>query len=158
MAFSENITELEEVEIYDEPLSEADLAYARWYAALPTARKNQIFADMYEFGLESVKYNVRKMNPFATEAAQMWRFIEIQHKEAVTPAVFEFMKNEMAKRSEAEWKARFKKMRQELGWSFDEIAQFIGAESGNSVKSSISRSVPAFAKLAVCVFEKMKKS
>jgi len=60
----------------------------------------------------------------------------------------------MEARAEMEWKARFKSMKNAFGWSHDDIAQFIGAENGNSVKSSLARKIPAFAKLAICVFEK----
>jgi hypothetical protein len=48
-------------------------------------------------------------------------------------------------------------MKRQLGWTYDDIAQFIHAESGNSVKSSVNRKLPAMAKLAVCVFEAMKE-
>ncbi len=48
-------------------------------------------------------------------------------------------------------------MKKALGWSHDDIAQFMGAENGNSVKSSLARKIPAFAKLAICVFEKSHK-
>ncbi|MBC7776949.1 MAG: hypothetical protein H7246_16075 [Phycisphaerae bacterium] len=34
----------------------------------------------------------------------------------------------MEERAEKEWKARFKAMKKALGWSHDDIAQFIGAE------------------------------
>ena len=148
MEFSENT----------DRLSEADLTYANWFSRLPDERKSRIFADMVDFGIESVIYTVRKENPISTKAEALWRFMELHHKEAVTPEVFEFMRAKMSERVELEWKARFKKMRRELGWTFDEMARFIGAESGNSLKSSVSRQVPAFAKLAVCVFEEMKKA
>ena len=34
----------------------------------------------------------------------------------------------------------------------------MGASSGASLKASVSRKLPAFAKLAVCVFEQMSKA
>ncbi len=138
-------------------LPDADLAYANWFSQLPDERKTRFFADMVDFGIESVKHNVRKNNPFSTEADALWRFMELHHKAETGPEVFDFMKEKMAERAELEWKARFRAMRREMGWSFDEMARFIGADSGNSLKSSVSRQVPAFAKLAVCVFEQLKK-
>ena len=48
-------------------------------------------------------------------------------------------------------------MKKELGWTYEQMARFMGASSGNSLKASVSRKLPAFAKLAVCVFEQMKK-
>jgi hypothetical protein len=62
----------------------------------------------------------------------------------------------MAEKSEKEWQERFKTMKNELGWTYEQMATFVGAKSGDSIKASINRKLPAFAKLAVCVFEEMK--
>ena len=140
-----------------ESKSEAERAYTRWYAQLPQERKAKLFADMFQFGLDSVKYNAKKNNPFLTDAEATLRFIELQFKHDYSPEMFDFITKKMEERAELEWKARFKAMKKAYGWSHDDIAQFIGAENGNSVKSSIARKIPAFAKLAICVFEKSQK-
>ena len=77
-------------------------------------------------------------------------------KDEYPPETFEFIKTKMSERSEKEWKERFKKMKKSLGWSYDEMAIYMGAGSGASVKASVNRQLPAFAKLAVCLFEKME--
>lgn len=64
----------------------------------------------------------------------------------------------MQERIDADWKARFQCMRKSLAWSYDEMARFIGAASGNSLNASISRGLPNFTKLAVCVFEATQNS
>lgn len=66
--------------------------------------------------------------------------------------------SEMAERSEQEWKQRFKAMKKQPGWTYDDMARFIGASNGASVKASVNRQLPAFAKLAVCVFEQLRKN
>ncbi len=43
-----------------------------------------------------------------------------------------------------------------LGWSYKNMAMYMEAKNGSSVKASVNRQLPAFAKLAVCVFEQMK--
>ena len=48
-------------------------------------------------------------------------------------------------------------MKKALVWSRYDIAQFLGAENGNSVKSSFAVKIPAFAKLMICVFENSQK-
>ena len=40
--------------------TEAERAYSRWYAQLPQDRKARLFAYMFQFGLDSVKYNAKK--------------------------------------------------------------------------------------------------
>lgn len=137
--------------------TDAERSYTSWYAQLPQERKARLFADMFQFGLDSVKYNARKNNPFLTDAEATLRFIELQFKQDYSPEMFDFITKKMEERAEKEWKARFKAMKKTLGWSHDDIAQFIGAENGNSVKSSLARKIPAFAKLAICVFENSRK-
>ena len=83
------------------------------------------------------------------------RFIEVTQKADYPEDTFAFIRESMQKRSEKEWQQRFKIMKKTLGWSYEDIATFIGAENGPTVKASINRKLPAFAKLAVCVFESM---
>ncbi len=136
---------------------ESELAYARWYSQLPDERKARMLADFFEFGQETVKYNAKKENPFLTESELTLRYIELNLKDDYTPEVFAFIQKKMRERAEQEWKKRFKIMKKTMGWSYEEIAKYMGASSRDSVKASISRQLPAFAKLAVCIFEQMKK-
>ena len=135
---------------------ESDLEYARWYSLLPPERKARMLADMFQFGVDSVRYNARKKNPYITDAEAMLCYFEKNLKTCFTPDVFEFIQQTMIEKAELEWGNRFKSMKKHFAWSYDEIAHFIHAESGNSVKSSVNRKLPALTKLAVCVFEAMK--
>ena len=135
---------------------EADLAYAKWYEHLPLERKAKLFCDMYEFGVQAVKYNLLKKSPFITQAELTLKFLEINVKHTYAPEVWDFIQKKLEERAEAEWKQRFGKMKKSLDWNYANIATFINASSSDSVKSTISRGLPAFAKLAVCVFEHMQ--
>lgn len=105
---------------------------------------------------EKVQRDVNKENPFATKAEITLRFIELTQKDAYPPETFAFIRQKMLERAETEWKQRFRAMKKELGWTYEEMVRFMGASSGDSLKASVSRKLPGFAKLAVCVFEKMK--
>lgn len=135
----------------------SDLLYAKWYAAQPNERKSNMILSGYNLVASNVEHQVKKQNPFATNADVILRFIEISHKADVSDETFDFVTKQMTERSEKEWQARFKALKKELGWSYEDMARFMGAENGASVKASINRKLPAFAKLAVCVFEQMKK-
>jgi len=82
--------------------TEAERAYTRWYAALPQERKARIFADMFQFGLDSVKYNAKKNNPFLTDAEATLRFIELHFKQDYSPEMFDFITKKMEERAEME--------------------------------------------------------
>lgn len=134
----------------------ADLAYSKWYYQQDDQRKASMIKSAFDFVAHRIKTQVLKLNPFANQADITWRYIELTQKQDYSPEVFEFMKKTMQKRYEKEWQVRFRAMKKELGWSYAEIAQFIGAENEHSVRASINRKMPAFGKLAVCVFEHMK--
>jgi hypothetical protein len=136
---------------------EAELAYADWYSQLPDERKARMLCGMFQFGIEVVKYNARKENLFLTKSELLLRYMEFNLKDSYPPETFAFIRKKMLERAEEEWKQRFKAMKKELGWTYDEIAKYIGARSGASVRASVSRKLPAFARLAVCVFEQMKQ-
>lgn len=135
---------------------ESDLAYAKWYAKQSDEKKGSMILSGYRFVVNNIKDQLLKINPFATKSAITSKFIEHTQKEAYSEEVFAFIQAKMKERSEKEWQERFKAMKQSLGWSYEEMAIYMEAKNGASVKSSINRQLPAFAKLAVCVFEEMK--
>ena len=137
---------------------EFELKYANWYFQQSDEWKANMLFDSFQFGLEVVMNNARQKNPFATHADQMRLYVENNLKKEFPPMSFAFILDKLDERSEAEWKQRFKSMRKHLGWSYDDIARFIGAASGAAVRASVNRKLPAMAKLAVCVFEQMKQT
>ncbi|NJN78321.1 MAG: hypothetical protein HC803_08345 [Saprospiraceae bacterium] len=108
--------------------------------------------------VDKVTYDVKKENPFSNHADVMMQFIELTQKDAYSPEIFAFIQKTMAEKSEKEWQERFKAMKNELGWTYEHIATFVGAKNSDSIKASVNRKLPNFAKLAVCVFEQMKRS
>ena len=134
----------------------ADFQYAQWYAQQSDERKSGMILSGYKMVADNVTQQVKAKNPFSTQSDVKMRFIEVTQKADYSEEMFAFILETMQKRSEKEWQQRFKAMKKELGWSYDDMANFIGAENAQSVKSSINRKLPAFAKLAVCVFEQLK--
>ncbi len=84
-------------------------------------------------------------------------YIKYAQKEDYSEEMFAFIQDKMKERSEKEWQARFKTMKKALGWSYKNMATYMEAKNGVSVKASVNRKLPAFAKLAVCVFGQMKR-
>jgi uncharacterized protein YbcC (UPF0753/DUF2309 family) len=136
----------------------SDFLYAKWYAQQPETKKADMFVSACQLVESNIRQQVEATNPFATEADVTLRFIELTQKTDYSPEMLKFIEENMAKRSEIEWQKRFKVMKKSLDWTYEDIASFMCAENGASVKSSVNRQLPAFAKLAVCVFEKMNKT
>lgn len=57
---------------------------------------------------EKIKYDVKKENPFSTEADVISVFIERTQKEDYPESVMSFIREKMTERSEAEWQRRFR--------------------------------------------------
>ncbi|MEM1216189.1 MAG: hypothetical protein AAGJ82_10915, partial [Bacteroidota bacterium] len=120
-------------------------------------RKASMILSAFNHVADRIRQQVLKLNPFASKADITWRFIELTQKDDYNEEIFKFMEDTMQKRSEEEWKERFRTMKKDMNWTYADIARFVGAENENAVRASINRKVPAFGKLAVCVFEEMQK-
>lgn len=64
-----------------------------------------------------------------------------------------FFKSKMEEKIKKDWTRRFRKMMQDNNWTYENIAKMGNFKSGNIIKSTISRGLPSFAKLAVLVHE-----
>ncbi len=135
----------------------SDLAYAKWYAQQSDERKTEMIKSGYRMVAKNIENQIKQENQFASEADMIMKFIEYTQKEDYDAKTFAFIQQKMAERSEKEWQNRFKKMKKALGWSYEDMGRFMGASNGASVKASVNRKLPAFAKLAVCVFDVMQK-
>lgn len=132
---------------------ESDLIYAKWYAQQSDERKAAMILSGYNMVVKNIKNQVLEKNPFASNADILLEFVEHTQKDDYSPETFAFIKQQFKEQAEKEWQERFKAMKNKLGWNYDQMAKFIGAANGNSLKASVNRQLPAFAKLAVCVFE-----
>ena len=68
-----------------------------------------------------------------------------------------FFKDKMEEKIRHEWAARFRRMMKANDWGYEDIAKMGGFKNAAVIKSTISRGLPAFAKLAVSIYERMEK-
>lgn len=137
---------------------EADFQYAKWYEKQSDERKSSMMISGYKLVADRVKAQQKAKNPFSTKADVILHFIEVTQKEEYPQDVFNSMVENMKKRSDVEWQQRFNDMKDELGWSFEDMANFIDFENPQLLNESVHQKMPTFAKLAVCVFEQMKEN
>jgi len=131
---------------------EADRQYTKWYSQLSDEKKFEMVYGGYDFVAKKIRHDVLRENPHATESDISMRFIELTQSD-YPESTMNFIREKMRERSEADWQKRFKAMKKALGWSYEDMARYMGASGGDSVKASVNRQLPAFAKLAVCMFE-----
>lgn len=135
---------------------EAELAYANWYYHLPEERKAQIMRDTFEFGVNAVMHNYRKEHPYCSEAEALLFYMEQNLRPHFSEGTWAFVRKTMEEKAEQEWKKRFKAMKDDLDWSYTDMANIMNSDSADAVKSSVSRKLPGFAKLAIGVYESMQ--
>jgi hypothetical protein len=135
---------------------EAELAYANWLYQLPAERKAQMMCDTFQFGIETVLYNYHQEHPYHTEAEARMFYMEQNLKPFFSESTWDFIKAKMEEKVEEEWKKRFKAMKEDLDWSYADMAKIMNSDSPDAIKSSVSRKIPGFAKLAVGVYEEMR--
>jgi hypothetical protein len=136
---------------------EAEMVYANWYYHLPDERKAQIMNDTFQFGVDSVLYNYRKDHPYCAEAEALLFYMEQNLKPFFSEDTWAFIQATMEEKAAQEWKIRFKAMKADLGWSYTDMANIMNASGPDAIKSSVSRHIPGFAKLAVGVYEMMQE-
>jgi len=136
---------------------EAELAYAKWVDQLPAERKAQMMCDTFEFGVNNVLHNFQQEHLYCTEAEALMFYMEQNLKPFFSESTWAFVRTKMAEKAEEEWKKRFKAMKDELDWSYADMAKIMNSDNPDAVKSSVSRKIPGFAKLAVGVYEEMQR-
>ena len=63
----------------------------------------------------------------------------------------------MEKRIRKDWSDRFRKMMRDNNWDYDHIAKLGQFKNGKVIEATVSRGLPAFAKLAVVVHEQHRQ-
>ena len=84
-------------------------------------------------------------------------YMEQNLKPFFSETTWDFVRATMEEKAEQEWKKRFKAMKGSLDWSYEDMANIMNSESADAIKSSISRRIPGFAKLAIGVYEAMQE-
>ncbi len=62
----------------------------------------------------------------------------------------------MERKIKKDWADRFRFMMKENNWNYEDVARMGQFKNGKVIEPTISRGLPAFAKLAVMVYEKMR--
>lgn len=136
---------------------EAELAYANWVYQLPAERKAQMMCDAFEFGVNAVLHNYHKENPYCADAEALMFYMEQNLRPFFSESTWAFVQAKMTEKAEEEWKKRFRVMKDELDWSYANMAKIMDSDSPTAVKSSVSRKIPGFGRLAIGVFEEMRE-
>ena len=124
----------------------------------PSSKRIKIATDFANMGINRTREWIREMNPNLSDLELNLEFVRIMYYEngSMDTKTWEFFKSKMKDKIKKNWGERFRKMMKENNWTYEDIAKMGNFKSGKVIEATISRGLPAFAKLAVKVHELKK--
>lgn len=121
-------------------------------------KKSRIAFEFSNFGISQTRKWIKSQNPWYSDLEINLEFVRIMYYETgqISDQHWNFYKQVMVEKIKKDWIVRFRKMMEESQLTYQDISKMIGAKSDKSVKSTISRGLPAFAKLSVIIYEQNK--
>lgn len=128
-------------------------------STFPPEKRFKIAIDFATLGIQRTREWIKQSMPNASELEVTLEFVRLMYVETgeMDKETWFFYKNEMTKKIKKDWIARFRKMMNENHWNYNDIAQMGHFKNGKVVQATISRGLPSFAKLLICVYEKQKE-
>ena len=126
------------------------------YKKFSKEKRFSIALEFANLGVEGTKEWIKKRNPYLSELEVNLDFVRLMYYELgkMSESEWIFYKEMMEKKIKKDWISRFRKMMKETSLSYNQIALIGGFKNGDVLKSTISRGLPNFAKLAVFIHEK----
>lgn len=117
-------------------------------------KKMKIALQFANFGIERSRKWIHARHPEFSEPEITLEFVRLFYYETgeMSEAQWQFYQTTMQGRVRKHWAERFRRMMKQRQLKYEDVAKMIGS-SESSVKSTISRGLPRFAKLAVLLHE-----
>lgn len=118
-------------------------------------KRMRIALDFANFGVDQTREWIQQNHPYYSYLEVNLEFVRLMYYETgeMTEEVWQFYKKTMKKKIKKDWAERFRKMMAENNWTYEAVAKLGNFKSGKVIEATISRGLPAFAKLAVIVHE-----
>ncbi len=134
---------------------EAARRHVAIYKNLPPEKRAEITIQFADFALHQTRDWIKRNHPEFSELEVTLEYVRLIHFEsgAIPEKQWKYFQSVMADKIRKDWAARFRKMMAAKNWTYDDVARWGRFKSGKVVEATISRGLPAFAKLAVVMFE-----
>ncbi len=121
----------------------------------PSKKRMKIALDFCNMGVSQTRAWIKKNNPQYSELEISLAFVKIMYHEngEMDKNTWLHYQKVMREKIKEDWINRFRKMMKENNWTYKELAAMGGFKNAAVVKSTISRGLPSFAKLAVKIHE-----
>lgn len=118
-------------------------------------KRLKIALDFANMGVMQTREWIQKQHPEWNEWEVRLEFVRLMYfeKDEISEVHWQHYKQGMEKRSQKDWARRFRKMMRVKNWTYEDVAKYGRFKSGKVIEATISRGLPAFAKLAVVLSE-----
>lgn len=124
--------------------------------SFPADKRLGIALDFANMGIDQTMQWIKSEHPEFSELEVRLEFVRLMSYKTgkISEEHWQHFKSVMEDRIRKDWSERFRKMMKAKNWTYDDVAKLGRFKNGKVVEASVSRGLPAFAKLAVMVFEK----
>lgn len=125
------------------------------YRSFPPEKRLQIALDFGNMAITRTREWIKSKHPEFSEREITLEYVRLIHFESgeLPAKTWHFYKMQMEKLIRKEWADRFRRMMKAKNWTYDDVAKWGGFKNGKVVEATVSRGLPAFARLAVVLFE-----
>ena len=122
---------------------------------MSSEKRIKIATDFANLGINRTRAWIREKHPNISELELNLEFVRLMYYEggSMNETEWAFFESTMKTKIKKDWADRFRKMMKENQWTYDDVAELGNFKSGKVIEATISRGLPAFAKLAVRIHE-----
>ena len=118
-------------------------------------KRLKIALDFANLGISRTREWIKEQNPSFSEMEVTLEFVRLMYYKTneMPENQWQFYKKTMEERIKKDWANRFRQMMQEKNWTYEDVAKLGNFKNGKVIEATISRGLPAFARLAVVIYE-----
>ena len=127
--------------------------------SFPSDKRLSIALNFADMGVDQTFAWIRSNHPEFSELEIRLEFVRLLSYERgkITEEHWKHFKSVMEDRIRKDWSERFRAMMAAKDWTYKDVAKFGRFKNGKVIEATVSRGLPAFAKLAVVLFEESEK-
>lgn len=125
------------------------------YTSFPPEKRLRIAEQFAAMGVERTRQWIKEQHPEFSEREVTLEFVRLEYYETggMKEEHWQHFRRILEEEIRQEWIQRFRAMMKALSWTYEDVARYGRFKNAAVAKSTLSRGLPGFAKLAVMVFE-----
>ncbi len=121
----------------------------------PSEKRLNIALEFAGFGVGQTRNWIKETHPSYSELEVNLEFVRLMYYKTgqMKEEQWQFYREVMTDKIRKDWAQRFREMMRDNNWTYEDVAKLGDFRSGKVIEATISRGLPAFAKLSVVIHE-----